>query len=52
MADVLTLLFQQPNMSTALRGTAFVALHIVNKEHVLTAQQKTYLENLGDKSKK
>jgi hypothetical protein len=52
MADVLPLLFQQPNMSTVLRGMAFVALCVVNKEHVLSAQQKTYLENSGNKIKK
>jgi hypothetical protein len=52
MADVLPLLFQESNMSTVLRGMAFVAVHIVNMGHVLTAQQKPYLENLGDKIKK
>jgi hypothetical protein len=52
MAEVLPLLFQHSNMSTVLRGMAFLALHIVNTGHVLTAQQKTYLENLDDKIKK
>jgi hypothetical protein len=52
MAEILPLLFQHSNMSTVLRGMAFVTLYIVNTEYVLTAQQKTYLENSGDKIKK
>jgi hypothetical protein len=52
MADVLPLLFQHSNMSTVSRGMTFVILYVANMEHVVTAQQKIYLENSGDKIKK